>query len=524
MLAVARTFTSAVRLLEALAVFRRDARVEVLFALDDSSAFSVGVDALLERAGVRLVPWHEIAELGPDLVLMASENVPVRGLDAPVLVLPHGIGFHKYVPDSRGPGRRLSGVVPADRLGEPGVWMAISHPEQREQLRAEHPEAARRCVLIGDLALDRMAASAALRDRYRDALGVGPGQRLVVVSSTWGPGSLLARRRTLPARLLGALPADEYRVALVAHPNVWSWHGPHQLGLWLADAFDAGLVRVPPEAGWQAALLAADVVVGDQGSVSLYATALPRPFLLAAGDGPVVPASPAGELARLAVRLDDAAPLAGQVARAAAQDTDRLLPLADRMFGARGRTAATLRAFVYELLELAVPDGDAPLRAVPPPEPAVDEPRSFVVHSRAEADGALAVRRWPAAVADPGPAEPGAFRHLSVGDDEPDRRLPDNATVLVRRAPLAGEAAAAWLSSALDRHPELLVAVTALADGGCAALLRDGSRVRATGTDDPALAGTALYHRVRAGEPADGSATIRVGPRTATLSWTCQPG
>jgi hypothetical protein len=78
--------------------------------------------------------------------------------------------------------------------------------------------------------------------------------------------------------LLGALPSDEYRVALVLHPNVWSWYGEFQIeSLWLDRARDAGLLLLPPDNGWKAALISADLVIGDQGSVTLYAAALDKP-------------------------------------------------------------------------------------------------------------------------------------------------------------------------------------------------------------------------------------------------------
>ncbi len=133
----------------------------------------------------------------PDLVLTASENVDVPEGTCPVLVLPHGIGFQKYVPDSRADRVRLSGLVP-DALLEAGrAWLATSHPDQDEQLLAAHPKAAGRTLLVGDPCFDELAASAALRPAHRAALGVGDDRRLVVVSSTWGPTSLLGERPDL---------------------------------------------------------------------------------------------------------------------------------------------------------------------------------------------------------------------------------------------------------------------------------------------------------------------------------------
>lgn len=72
-------------------------------------------------------------------------------------------------------------------------------------------------------------------------------------------------------RLTSELPIDEYRTAAVLHPNIWAGHGPGQVRLWLDRARRAGLALVDPLAGWRQALIAADLVIGDFGSVSYYA-------------------------------------------------------------------------------------------------------------------------------------------------------------------------------------------------------------------------------------------------------------
>lgn len=80
--------------------------------------------------------------------------------------------------------------------------------------------------------------------------------------------------------MLAALPYDEFRVAAIVHPNVWSEHGSWQIRDLLAPALDAGLMLVLHIHAWRSALVAADVVVGDHGSVTLYGAALGKPVLL----------------------------------------------------------------------------------------------------------------------------------------------------------------------------------------------------------------------------------------------------
>ena len=391
--------------------------------------------------------------------------------------------------------------------------MAVSHPGQREQLQADYPEAAGRCVVTGDLAYDRMVASLPLRERYRRALGVGTGQRLVVVTSTWGAGSLIGAWRELPARLVGELPWDEYKVALVLHPNVWTWHGEYTVRLWLAGARAAGLMLMPPSGSWQALLVAADLVIGDHGSVTLYGAALGRPVLLA-GDragAAVVPGTPPDELAKTAARLADGTPLAGQVAEAIASYREgQFASLAGRMFERQGEAAGALRDFLYSRLKLPVPDAVPAISAAGRPEPDRSEPCSFVVYSVSEEDR-VRLWRFPAAVRNAGAPGPGAVRHLLAGEDEPDRRLPANASVIVRRAVTGHAEAGMWIDEVLAAYPGCRLAAVAVGDG-CLAGLRGGQRIHLSvppGTCD--LGASAMYARVRAGQPDSGRVTVHAG-------------
>ncbi|MFJ4677707.1 hypothetical protein [Kitasatospora sp. NPDC088783] len=203
--------TSLVRVLEVLPdLVGNDPRLAIVFAHDPTSAFGEGVPELLRSLRCRTLPWAQLAEAEPDLLISASENIGVPSDDYPVLVLPHGIGFQKLVPDSASSNTRLSDLVPDGLLSAGRAWLTVSHPDQESQLAAAHPATAGRTVLVGDPCLDRLHASLRWRDRYRSSLGVEAGQQLVFVTSTWGPGALIGRHPDLPARLLAELPADEH--------------------------------------------------------------------------------------------------------------------------------------------------------------------------------------------------------------------------------------------------------------------------------------------------------------------------
>lgn len=71
----ARTVTSTVRVLECLpALLRGDDRVTVVFAHDPTSAFNAGVLDLLHDAGCLVIPWEQVSDAEPDLILTADRK------------------------------------------------------------------------------------------------------------------------------------------------------------------------------------------------------------------------------------------------------------------------------------------------------------------------------------------------------------------------------------------------------------------------------------------------------------------
>ncbi|RMB82101.1 hypothetical protein CTZ28_31485 [Streptomyces shenzhenensis] len=522
----ARTVTSTVRILESLpAVLDGDGRVTVVFAHDPTSAFNAGVLDLLHQAGCRVMPWEQLAEISPDLILTASENIEVPEGDCPVLVLPHGVGFQKQVPDSRSTGERLSGVVP-DALLEAGrAWLAVSHPAQEQQLLAAHPKTAGHTVLVGDPCLDELLVSRPRRTAYRTAMGLTAQHRLVLVSSTWGPTSLLGRHPELPARLLAELPWDEYRVAAVVHPNVWAAHGAWQLRTVLGNAVPGGLVLVPPVHAWRSALVAADVVIGDHGSVTLYGAAAGAPVLLGAFGRDSVAGTAVADLAARAPRLDPAGDLRGQIEDAVRSHSSlRYAAVAERAFAARGQALTRLRRVVYHLLRLPEPDAAAPsVRSVPVADPPGAEVTSWLVTTALAADDGepvVGVCRFPAVLGTPAAATetPVRFAHLACADDERDSRLTESASVVLRRHPAdRAVEAVRWIRRTLARWPGCLMTAAAVRGGGVLVGLRDGRMVEAVVTGPPVDAGlpaAVVYTCLRGGVDVDGAVvTMRVGDR-----------
>ncbi|MEV7214346.1 hypothetical protein AB0O31_14780 [Kitasatospora cineracea] len=504
----ARTVTSLVRVLEVLPdLLGDDPRLAVVFAHDPTSAFGEGVPELLRSLRCRTLPWAQLPEAKPDLMVSASENIGVPPGDYPVLVLPHGVGFQKLVPDSASSGTRLSGLVSEGLLAARRAWLAVSHPDQERQLATAHPATVGRTALVGDPCLDRLHAGLRWRDRYRSSLGVESGQRLVFMTSTWGPGSLIGRHPDLPARLLAELPTDEYRLALVLHPNVWSGHGAWQIRVAQRSALAAGALLIDPTAGWQQALTAADVVVGDHGSVTLYGAALGRPVVLAAFGEEAVPGTAGHALHHSVPLLDRSAPLRPQVdAALSGHRPDLLTAVADRAFAEPGSAFPKLRQLLYHLLELDPPAeaSSRPMAFPPAPQPDTGVPTSFYVETTfAGADAPpflVSARRYPAAVREPGEESERTFWHLASDTEEPDTHLTDSTSVLICRRPSTSLAAAHHRITELRTHYAALLIAVSLPDGALIDLV-GGPRFAVRSADGaplaPGQASAAFYAMLR---------------------------
>ncbi|MEV0171483.1 hypothetical protein AB0I00_10240 [Streptomyces sp. NPDC050803] len=388
--------------------------------------------------------------------------------------------------------------------------LVLSHPEQYERLRTVCPEAAPTAVLAGDPCWDRLLAARPHRERFRRALGVGRGKRLLVLSSTWNPDSLLGDGGddVLPAllpRLTSEFPADEYRLAAVLHPNIWHGHGPGQIRAWLDRARRAGLALVDPLDGWRQALLAADAVIGDHGSVTYYAAALGTPVLLGAAPlNGLAPDAPVHEFVRTAPRLSPGLPLLPQLESLIARHQPAPEP-AEFTSSAPGESATRLRRLFYDLI--GIPEPDAPARLeplpLPPYEPAAHTVPLLVL-TRLLGAGEVAVTRY--AGPHPAPYDTGEA-HTAVHEDTRETDQLALADVVFRTGhtddPRFGSPAR-WTADILARHPHCALAAYVTGPDSCIVRTRTGALLRLDATPDadadPAVYASALHAWLAAGK------------------------
>ncbi|WIX84875.1 hypothetical protein [Amycolatopsis sp. DG1A-15b] len=366
------------RLLDLLPLLEADHRVQVVFTDPDAGENWQATHDFLRAQGGPVLSWAQARRSDVDLVLAGS----TRGLDdltAPALLVPHGGGLGQYRPwrppattrpyDPQlglGAGQLMcEGRVRADAI-------VLVHDDERDLLARACPQALPTAVVAGDIALDRITASLPYRDWYRHALGATGDQQVVVVTSTWSPRSAFGRHPDLFDRVLATLPREGYRVVGALHPAIWAHHGTRQVRSWLAAPLRAGLVLVPPEEGWRAALVAADHVLGDYGSVTGYGAATGASILLDDNPGqPLLSGTPAEVLARHAPRWRPGRPLVPQLrAAAAARDAARLPGVIHRLLTSRpGEAGPILRRTLYRLLGIPEPAHAVPVAPVPLPNP-----------------------------------------------------------------------------------------------------------------------------------------------------------
>ncbi|WP_324785847.1 hypothetical protein [Streptomyces sp. H51] len=366
-LVVVHTLTYGKRLVDVLSLLEADFRVQVVFTAPPH-VFGDEVPRFLQLLGGAVLPWDEAVRMTFDLALAAGPR-GVERISAPLITLPHGAGYLKRLdsgPHTGVAGLRRQDLAPGGRLP---AAVVVPHHAELAVLARHCPEALPLAHVVGDPVHDRIAASLPLRADYRRALGLADDERLVVVVSTWGTRSSFGRLDALLPRLVAELPPGRFRCVVLVHPNVWSGHGAWQVRAWLARCAGRGVTLVPPEADWRSVLIAADWIIGDHGSVTLYGTLTGAPILLAsAPEREINPASPAAALAVTAPFLSPAHPLLGQLHYAADEyHREEYAAIAARITSEPGRFNRNMRRLMYRLLGLGRPAHEPETAALPEP-------------------------------------------------------------------------------------------------------------------------------------------------------------
>ncbi|MFD0555926.1 hypothetical protein FB566_1143 [Stackebrandtia endophytica] len=518
-LAVARNGASAFRLLEVVKLFDDDDRLNLRMTVgpDSGYGYGYGVEQLLTSQRVRLLPWDSATAMPFDLVISGSANTCLSEVDGPVVLFPHGAGHHKRPPAASTGGRVHE--LTEEQLLYNGSVIAAKHllpgRDSMIRLKRDCEPASRRAVIAGDPIAQQIREHIPLRETYRAALGVTGGQKLIVVTSTWGPNSFAARSLGMLKQLVAELPFDEYRVVATFHHNVTIRDGHRELERILKSAIDSGLILLPPTLSWQAALIAADGVLGDQGSATFYAADIAPVAVAVNANSDCPPDSPMTALIDALPHIETDQPLLPQVeALVAKPRSDDIATIIDASVKRDIDSAAEFRSTMYRLMDLDEPDVPAflPL-AVPRPESV--EVTAFVVSTMVveDHDGlTVELTRYPAAT-----ARMAEGRHLVVRTDDPDPRRAQTAAALVAANPEPD------LTDLLDRFPGCRVAAKPLPSGEVSLLVQDGSEYTVATTpaadgDTAALVASTYLSLARA-RRLDSSVLVRSGARRILMDF-----
>ena len=328
------------------------------------------------------------------------------------------------------------------------------------------------------------------------------------MNSTWQENSLFGLDPLLVSRLLTQLPYDEFRVALVLHPNVWASHSRLQIETWLFDALRAGLILLPPYEGWRAAVVASDWVLSDHGSVGMYAAAAGRPVLLdKSGRSAIDPRSGLGRLFEVAPALDPLAPIRPQL-RLAERMRERTHAVAAAwVSSAPGRSLRLIQEEMYRIIDAPPPEAEPVLLAVPSPRIDGAPPSSLWTHVEQvgrDTPGELSVRRFPAAVTGASPVSGSGC--LVVSDGELDHRLAGLADIIQVSSVELPSDEETWSAAVFEHRPG--VQLTVVHDARSARVRRrDGRSISlvlgsAPHPDDAEVVFAVLAERILAGPDA----------------------
>lgn len=436
-LVMVRSPTTLVRSADLARHLFSDPRIQVLFTVSEPrSVFSNELELAINKRGLPFVPWKNAVLETYDLALIESALDPLPEIKAPIIMLSHGVG-HNSVRSVAGANTAHSNWLdegPGTIL--PRIVGLVSEDEARvfgDRCQTE---------VLGDPVFDSMLQARHRRDEFRDALDIGD-RKLVVLSSTWGRLSAFSARPQMFSELLSLLPADEFAIAAILHPNIWMGHGPWQIETWLRDALAGGLKLIPFESGWQATLVAADCLAGDHGSVSTYASMLGTPTCLLSypedalnGDLAIVQAMGSNKAVETAREIAEFAETTCRQASRGAQKRP------NAAFSYVGSSMERLAVLAYRLIGLE-PSSTAVLPlALEPPIPRTCKPLSFWVGFARTSDTVVDMRRTPSSVGPSGIRSDSTL--LVASSAERNYRLVQSASCLV----LENRDAAGWWQDA----------------------------------------------------------------------------
>jgi len=106
-LAVVHNVTAATRLFDVLPIVATDPRVQVVFTCPGSSAFTDGTVQYLRRHRAAVLSWRRALAMKPHLAITASSGGELHRIRAPLISIPHGMGYNKFLKIGKSENRKI---------------------------------------------------------------------------------------------------------------------------------------------------------------------------------------------------------------------------------------------------------------------------------------------------------------------------------------------------------------------------------------------------------------------------------
>lgn len=214
-----------------------------------------------------------------DIIIFADHN-NTRWFhpDIPKINYGHGLTSGK----SHGSGGSWAfGQNALDRKGSPLYDLMFVESSYYQNISIqENPALQGRLAVVGSLMADKLILLNQEREIVRRKLSIQKEEQVFVIFSTWGPQSLIQR---FGVTLLESIPdvAENFKVYFILHPlnDRDEFAGKGTILELLADYTGNGIAeRVNSATSWFPYLVAADVVLTDHTSLSLYYALLDKPL------------------------------------------------------------------------------------------------------------------------------------------------------------------------------------------------------------------------------------------------------
>jgi len=306
---------------------------------------------LAESMGHRFVSYALARAQWWDLIIFPEYRAADRfHPDIPKVLVNHFLGGGKIID-----GKEYRFERSLEHLGRP-LFRRIFDASFSSRDRAVAGDPALKDVItvVGDLRSDRLLSLRGQRDQIRAEYGFRPDQTVVLVQSTWGRQSIMERwGQQLLEEALRLQQQSPLRFIASTHPLHWSGRraAEHPYGEYLLSLEPQGLSVVRPQDDWARSMIASDLVITDNTSLSATYCQLGKPLIfIDLPIGTIPPGSTVDRLYHISPHLHDPQDLEATIASVSLEyPYDRLIQIASEVNSFPGKAAEKMR---HELLAL----------------------------------------------------------------------------------------------------------------------------------------------------------------------------